>query len=152
MKSPVAIVTLKGLSDLDRFIQAWAPQIQPGDLVLLIGPVGAGKTECVRRLLTHWGCDEVASPTYALHHHYDTALGLSVDHVDLYRLEDEDDLESTGFWDLIADEDSILMVEWADRLEVTAWPLHRRKWVMNFEILDPQTRRLSWILQEAKKL
>ena len=39
-----------------------------------------------------------------------------VDHLDLYRVENESDLESTGFWDLFEKEEGLIFVEWAERL------------------------------------
>jgi len=50
-------------------------------------------------------------------------MGL-VDHVDLYRLEDEADLESTGFWDLFSKEKGFIFVEWGDRLNKEFLPSH----------------------------
>jgi tRNA threonylcarbamoyladenosine biosynthesis protein TsaE len=93
-------------------------------LILLQGPMGAGKTQWTRYFLEAMGSSETASPSFAIHHRYpipqsERTLGNQVgqvDHFDLFRLKSEDDLESTGFWDLFLESKGIVLVEWADRL------------------------------------
>lgn len=90
-----------------------ASRLRPGDVVLLRGDLGAGKTTLVRGAATALGTDvRVTSPTFALAHRYD-GDGVRVAHLDLYRLAGlgEDDEE------LIADEldgDVVAFVEWPD--------------------------------------
>lgn len=92
--------------------------LEPGDVVALIGNLGAGKTQLVRGACAGAGvpADDVSSPTFAI---VQTYLGrLPVHHADLYRLADLDELHATGFMDLLAGEGA-LVVEWADR--VAGW-------------------------------
>lgn len=95
------------------------PSLSDREILLFEGPLGAGKTQLVRFLLENLGTREACSPTFAIHHRYETVRG-SVDHLDLYRLEDEDDLESTGFWDLFSIQKGLILIEWADRLD-SSW-------------------------------
>jgi tRNA threonylcarbamoyladenosine biosynthesis protein TsaE len=108
-----------------RATQAWATsmlrQFQRPCVVLLNGDLGAGKTQLVRWWLQGLQATDVASPTFAIHHSYDTPSG-KVDHVDLYRVKDDADLESSGFWDLFSSADGLVLVEWADRLPDNVWP------------------------------
>jgi tRNA threonylcarbamoyladenosine biosynthesis protein TsaE len=90
-------------------------------VVLLSGELGAGKTQFVRWFLQEWGAKDVASPTFAIHHEYETERG-RVDHIDLYRVESDADLESSGFWDLLQQDDALMFVEWAERLPEDVWP------------------------------
>ncbi|MBI5070716.1 MAG: tRNA (adenosine(37)-N6)-threonylcarbamoyltransferase complex ATPase subunit type 1 TsaE [Deltaproteobacteria bacterium] len=86
----------------------------PGDVVALVGDLGAGKTQLVRGICRGARVPEreVASPTFAI---VATYLGrLPIHHADLYRLADEDELAATGFEDLLGGEGAVL-VEWADR-------------------------------------
>jgi tRNA threonylcarbamoyladenosine biosynthesis protein TsaE len=106
----------------------------PGGLVVsLRGDLGAGKTVFVKGLARGLGIDEswVSSPTFVLANQYvGREEGLSLHHVDFYRLESPDELESMGFFDLIGPR-VLLAVEWgpkfagelpSDRLELELQP------------------------------
>ena len=90
-------------------------------VVMLSGTLGAGKTQFVRWFLEELGVKNATSPTFAIHQEHESPSG-SIDHVDLYRLENDADLESTGFWDLLRNPQALLLVEWADRLPDDVWP------------------------------
>lgn len=90
-------------------------------VVLLSGPLGSGKTQMVRWFMSAMGVSGTASPTFAIHQEYKTPGG-EIDHVDLYRTTSDDDLESTGFWDLLRQPSGLVFVEWADRLPESVWP------------------------------
>jgi tRNA threonylcarbamoyladenosine biosynthesis protein TsaE len=87
----------------------------PRHIVLLDGPMGAGKTQFTRFFMKALGSNETVSPSFAIHNSYETPVG-TVEHFDLYRLENEDDLESTGFWDYFLNRKGIIVIEWASRL------------------------------------
>ncbi len=93
--------------------------LRAGGFVGLVGPLGAGKTTMMRGIQEGRGGDpqEVSSPTYSLVQVY----GENTYHLDLYRLESVEDLESIGYWDLFADLEALLVVEWLDRIP-DAWP------------------------------
>jgi len=92
-----------------------AAELQAGDVVLLSGPLGAGKTAFVRGLARGLGIDpeDVSSPTFTLVHDYRGGR-LRLFHADLYRL------GAGGAEDLGLDElgvnDGVLAIEWPDRL------------------------------------
>lgn len=93
----------------------------PGDLIGLIGELGAGKTQLVRGIAEGLGISPaaVASPTFVVMHEYPNPTGgpLLV-HIDAYRLTGPDDLETIG-WEPDGGEfarDAVVVVEWADRL------------------------------------
>lgn len=88
-----------------------------GAVLALVGPLGAGKTVFVKGLAEGLGLDprSVSSPTFVIAHQYPLPEGPEVlHHVDLYRLEDEGELVSIGFDDMLAP-GGVLAVEWADR-------------------------------------
>ncbi|HEX3509360.1 MAG TPA: tRNA (adenosine(37)-N6)-threonylcarbamoyltransferase complex ATPase subunit type 1 TsaE [Candidatus Dormibacteraeota bacterium] len=85
-----------------------------GDLVLLKGDLGAGKTTFVRGLTRGMGSSaHVASPTFQLVRVY--AGRVQIAHVDLYRLEDSADLAELGLDELL--DQGAVVIEWGDRLD-----------------------------------
>jgi tRNA threonylcarbamoyladenosine biosynthesis protein TsaE len=84
-----------------------------GDVLLLDGPLGAGKTVLVQGLAEGLGCTaEVVSPTFVLVRQYQGRT-LELVHADLYRLDDRAEIEALGLLELSAD--GVLALEWADR-------------------------------------
>lgn len=91
-----------------------------GEVVLLTGELGAGKTAFVRGLARGLGADpdEVASPTFVLLTAYPGRLTLH--HADLYRLRGDGDERELGLEELPGPA-GVLAVEWAERLRVVPW-------------------------------
>jgi tRNA threonylcarbamoyladenosine biosynthesis protein TsaE len=85
-------------------------------LVVLRGELGMGKTTLVRGIAAALGADadEVASPTFTLVHEY-PGRKVRLIHLDLYRLEEERELEGIGLWEMAEAEDALVLVEWGDR-------------------------------------
>ena len=89
--------------------------LQPGDTLLLQGPIGAGKTHFARALIQSLQdpVEDVPSPTFTLIQTYDTEAG-PIWHADLYRLSSPDEIVETGLLDAM--QDAICLIEWPDRL------------------------------------
>ncbi len=108
-----------------RFAGALAPPLAPGDVILLDGPIGAGKTHFARALIhARQSADgapveDVPSPTFTLVQTYETPT-VEIWHADLYRLTHPDDVEELGLTD--AFDTAICLVEWPDRLGSLAPP------------------------------
>jgi tRNA threonylcarbamoyladenosine biosynthesis protein TsaE len=91
-----------------------APHLAPGDLLVLSGPLGSGKTFFTRALCRALGLPpsvRVPSPTFTLVHEHPTNPPLS--HADLYRLRDENDVRGLGL-DAQRDDGRVLVVEWGE--------------------------------------
>ncbi len=108
----------KNISDTEEIAATLAFTLNKGDFVALYGEMGAGKTTFVRGLvkaLIPECLSLVHSPTFAIVNEY-PGEDLTLYHFDFYRIEDEEDLYSTGFYDYPLKE-SIIITEWSERLE-----------------------------------
>lgn len=99
-----------------------AALVRAGDLIALDGGLGAGKTTLARGILAALGlAGEAPSPSFALVQPYDVPeVRLPVTHVDLYRLDDAAEVDELGLDDYLAD--SLLIIEWPDRMGTRLWP------------------------------
>ena len=88
--------------------------LRKGDVIALIGDLGAGKTAFVHGVVSGLGVPSglVTSPTFMLMHRYEGRLPLT--HMDLYRLKSPEEAEAIGLVDAF-DEDGVVAIEWADR-------------------------------------
>lgn len=116
---PAIEVLSESLEQTAEVARALAQALEPGDIVLLEGELGAGKTTLIREIVAALGVDPatVSSPTFVLANEYDAAGGLRVVHIDAYRLAGDDDEELALLgWDRLATGDTIVLIEWADRI------------------------------------
>jgi tRNA threonylcarbamoyladenosine biosynthesis protein TsaE len=108
-------VELRSLEDTRALAARLVRSTGPGALVLLDGPLGAGKTTLTRFLAAELGSDaQVSSPTYTLVHEYPTPAGPLV-HMDAYRLGDPAALEQLGLDDYLG-RSRLTVVEWGGLL------------------------------------
>lgn len=110
-----------------RLGEALGRVLQGGEFIGLAGELGAGKTQLARGIAAGAQVrkEEVASPTFAIVYPYASARGFTLNHADLYRLADEEELYATGFFDLAA-AGGAMLVEWIDRVPAAAPADHLR--------------------------
>lgn len=135
--------TVTNLIELKEFWKEVLPHLSKRCILLMSGEVGAGKTTSVQMIAELLGMKDVQSPSFAIHLRYENFQGKSLDHVDLYRLKDDDDLESSGFWDLFSQTDSLVIIEWANRLDLDYLPLNWQKVEVRFEKLSKDVRKIT---------
>ena len=133
--------TVSNLQELEKFWRDFLPHLSERSILLLSGDVGAGKTTSVQIIASILGMKDVQSPSFAIHLRYENPQGLSMDHLDLYRLEDDDDLESSGFWDLFAEKKGLVVIEWAQRLDYDFLPLNWQRVEVKLEKTVNETER-----------
>jgi tRNA threonylcarbamoyladenosine biosynthesis protein TsaE len=110
-------------------------RLKPGDLVLLAGPLGSGKTTFVRGMARGAGSDaQVQSPTFQLVRVYTGRVQLA--HVDLYRVKVAGELADLGLDELL--DQGAMVIEWGDRLDV------KRAEVVTFESLGDDRRLIRF--------
>lgn len=116
--------SVRGAEGMRKLGASIARRLVSGDAVLLHGDLGAGKTTLAQGIASGLGVDvAVQSPTFTLVTEYPARLAdgtlATLYHVDLYRLDDPDELGAIGWDELIAADNSVLIVEWPER--AVAW-------------------------------
>jgi len=107
---------LSSLERTEAFGKILGEIVEPGDVVTLDGPLGAGKTALTQAIARGLGVDPriyVTSPTFSLLHEYQGRIPLY--HMDLYRLAGEDEIESLGFPEYFYG-NGLTVIEWPERL------------------------------------
>lgn len=109
------------LEQTEVLLQTITKNLKPGQILGLIGDLGAGKTTLVQLLAKKLGVkDRINSPTFNLQKIYKLEQPInSIEqllHVDAYRLKSVLELEDIGFFELLADKKTLAVVEWADQL------------------------------------
>jgi tRNA threonylcarbamoyladenosine biosynthesis protein TsaE len=102
-------------------------RLEGGEILLLSGPLGAGKTLCVKGMCVALGVaeDEVTSPSFTLVNPYDGRLRLY--HIDLYRLEEgASAAHAVDLDELLSDRRAVIVIEWAERMG--SYPLPGDVW------------------------
>jgi tRNA threonylcarbamoyladenosine biosynthesis protein TsaE len=111
--------------------------IEPGSVISLEGPLGAGKTQLTKGVAAALGCaEEASSPGFTVMHEY-AGGRFPLHHFDFYRLKRADELYGVGFDDCLAD--GAVVVEWGDKFP-DALPAGTIR--LSFEILPKGGRRI----------
>lgn len=114
-----------------------------GEVMLLSGPLGAGKTVFVKGLAEALGIDsdEVTSPSFTLVNRYDEGR-LVLYHLDLYRLDEgAGAAHAVDLDELLADESSVIVIEWAERMG--NYPLPSTTWKISISGDGDGPRRIN---------
>ena len=130
----------KSLADTEKIAEEIAKQLKKGNFLALYGEMGAGKTAFVRGLIKALMPEclpLVHSPTFAIVNEY-AGNDLTIYHIDLYRIKNEEDVYTTGFFDYPAD--CIIITEWSE-LFVGSIPENAVK--VKIEIISDTERRIT---------
>ena len=117
-------------------------------LINLIGNLGAGKTTFVRGLIQELGFDEfVKSPTFTIVESYESD-NLKVFHFDLYRIEDDKELQAIGVEDYLTEENAITLVEWPEKSERY---FNNPDYIIELNHCDNDEKRLINIIKDLRQ-
>lgn len=118
--------------------------LSPGDLLLVYGELGAGKTSLLTGLiseLTGLATLEITSPTFACVQTYE-GRAQKVHHFDLYRLKSQEEIYTTGFIDYL-EEEAICCIEWPELIESTV--KERVKLLLKIEHVGTEERKITLV-------
>lgn len=105
----------RDLAATEAAAQALAATLKGNETVAFFGDLGAGKTTFIRALCQALGVgDEVTSPTFAMVHEYHSGP-FPVYHFDMYRVDGEESLFSTGYYDYL--DQGLMLIEWSENIE-----------------------------------
>lgn len=142
-------VDIVNLKSMKSFAKRFASELRGGEVIGLVGDLGAGKTAFVKEVAAALGVQsEVKSPTFILMQLLDCGDEgkkqevQRVCHVDAYRLEDSGELEAIGFSDFAGQDDIVTFVEWADRVP----GIHTAKGYreLTFTFLEEEGRKITF--------
>ncbi len=123
--------------------EKFAMTLQAGDIVCLYGDLGAGKTTITKGVARGLGVkDRIISPTFSLvrQHEIDNKLIKTFYHLDLYRLENEDEIKSIGIEEILSDPQGVVLIEWAEKMN-NLLPKKRRE--IRIENIDENRREIT---------
>jgi tRNA threonylcarbamoyladenosine biosynthesis protein TsaE len=96
----------------------FAKTLEKGDIVCLYGNLGSGKTTFTQGLAQGLGIkNRIISPTFIIVRSYELGAMSSFYHIDLYRMENEKDIEGLGIEEILDSKSSIAAIEWAEKLK-----------------------------------
>jgi tRNA threonylcarbamoyladenosine biosynthesis protein TsaE len=108
-------ITLEGLKETEEFGIRLGKLIKSGDIISLMGDLGAGKTTLTKSIGKGLGVEDyITSPTFTLINEYKGRIW--VYHFDVYRLENIDDLDDLGFEEYFYS-NGVSIIEWGDRID-----------------------------------
>lgn len=130
----------------------FSSRLQPGDIIAFYGELGAGKTEFIKGICHGMKVEEiVSSPTYTIVNQY---LGedhrrrqVDIYHIDLYRIVNGAELTEVGLYELLTDDSSVKLIEWAEVAEAI---MPTERYDIYFAALDDENgRRIEIVHRDA---
>lgn len=117
MKIEEKVFITKRPEETQKLGEDFAKSLKKGDIVCLYGDLGSGKTTFVQGLAEGLGIkNRIISPTFVIVRSYKLEV-MSFYHIDLYRIENERDLEGLGIEEIINNKNNIVAIEWAEKLK-----------------------------------
>lgn len=133
------------LNQTQKIAEDLAKELKPGDFLAFYGDLGSGKTTFIQGLAKSLGIKRrIISPTFIIVRSYNSIINnqksLIFYHIDLYRTESKEDLLGLGIDQIIEDGNSIVAVEWAEKLGSL---LPNKRIELYFKYIDENKREIS---------
>ena len=132
-------VQIQNLKDLQIFASVMAQNLKPGNIILLTGELGAGKTTLVKSIGKALKVKEhITSPSFTLIQKYQGKYPIL--HLDLYRLHSEKEMLNLDLQNFLDKPDSLVFIEWGNKLN-SLTPAHSL--ILDFSIIDDKKRTIE---------
>lgn len=131
----------KNLTETRKVALEFADLLKPGDIVFLQGEMGAGKTSFVQGVFSYFdSLRRVISPTFVILKSYEIDKnGINYfNHIDLYRIENETDIQSLGLEEILYEKNSVSFIEWPERISMI-----KNSYIVHIKKLDNDTREIN---------
>ena len=120
----------------ERFTQ----ELKAGDIILLFGNLGSGKTTFVQGMAKGLGIKKrIISPTFIIVRRYELSRNAFY-HIDLYRVESEDDIKGLGLPEILQEKNAIVAIEWPEKLGKF---MPKNYWSLHFDNLGEDKRSIT---------
>lgn len=100
--------------DTKQLALEFLSELKAGDVVVLNGALGTGKTFFIKKITEALGITKANSPTFAIVNEYESEQNVRIYHFDFYRINKEAELHDIGLEDYLADNEAITFIEWGE--------------------------------------
>jgi len=111
MKFPF-VKTVNDEKGTEELAIKFAKEIRNGQVIVLNGNLGSGKTFFIKKLMQYFGINYVSSPSFAIVNEYEGRI--KVYHFDFYRLKNINELYDIGWHDYLKDDEAVIFIEWGE--------------------------------------
>lgn len=136
---------IKNLEELRQFAEKFASFLKAGDVINLLGEMGAGKTTFTSKVCEYFNAFDSSSPTFAIVNIYEAEK--KIYHLDLYRFDEPDDVLDIDFEEYFYPTDAITFIEWGEN---AGSYLPDGMITVKFDKVDESTRKIS-ILENSER-
>lgn len=141
MDFPFQIVS-KSENQTTEIAREYSSVINGGDIILLNGDLGSGKTFFVKQVCKEFGIENVSSPSFAIVNEYHNRKRFT--HFDFYRIKKIEELYDIGFEDYL-EEEAVIFIEWANLFPGI---LPKKNYQIDFKFVNNTSREISILKNE----
>lgn len=127
--------------DTKQLAMEFLSELKTGDVVVLNGELGTGKTFFIKKIAEAFGITKANSPTFAIVNEYKSEQNIRIYHFDFYRINKESELHDIGIEDYLADNEAITFIEWG---ELFPEVLPKKKYEIKIEEIENEQRKFRF--------
>lgn len=137
------VTTVNDEKDTEDLAIKFAKEIQNGQVIVLNGNLGSGKTFFIKKVMQHYGINYVNSPSFAIVNEYEGKI--KAFHFDFYRLKNINELYDIGWQDYLNDDEAVIFIEWGELINEA---LPKKRLEIFITILEGSIRKFECMRYE----